>query len=254
MLSELLNPYYPPASERTPLPALYFPVAYATVLLGYFLGPGHLQTLLVASILVPLALQRPRYTTGDVVTDYSLSGTLIMLLLTYLDHGTAKEDAPRFLGNPASPLPGGGVGEEDPETAWQKLKWATRLSTSPRGIGWNWQVKGVPAHPGASQPRSRFVFERAVEVARRSALKALAVYGIGFCAAVRPSAATSPLSDFLLDAAVSWCGAIWSFNTIGVSHAAAGAVTVLLGICEPWEWPPVFDALGKAWSVRQLWR
>ncbi|KAI1779261.1 membrane bound O-acyl transferase family-domain-containing protein [Hypoxylon cercidicola] len=253
MLGQLLNPFYPPPSEREPLPALYSPVTYATVLLGYFLGPGTLQTLVITSILVPLALQRPRYTTGDVVTDYSLSGTVIILLLTYLDHGTASKNGPRFLGDPDNPLPNGGVGERDPKTWRQKLKWAFRLTTTPRGIGWNWQVKGVPAHPGARQSRSRFVFERVVEVARRSALKALAVYGIGFCTTVRSSVSTSPVDEFLLDAFVSWCGAVWSFNTIGVAHAAGGAVTVLLGICEPWEWPPVFGALGEAWSVRQLW-
>ncbi|XXH02666.1 hypothetical protein Hte_009048 [Hypoxylon texense] len=258
MLCELLNPFYPPPGEREPLPALYTPVAYATVLLGYLLGPGTLRTLAVAAVLVPLALQRPRFTAGDVVTDYSLSGTVIVMLLTYLDHGTATDKSgPRFLGNPAaSPLPngGGGVGRRDAKTWWQRLKWAVRLSTTPRGIGWNWQVKNVPAHPGASQSRLRFVSARVVEVAGRSALKALAVYIIGFCLAIKPSVATTTaLNAFLVDAVISWCGAVWSFNTIGVAHAAGGAATVLLGACEPWEWPPVFGALGDAWSVRQLW-
>lgn len=255
MLGQLLNPFYPPLSEREPLPALYWPVLQATMLLGFFLGPGTPQTLAVTSVLLPLALLRPRYTAGDVSTDYSLSSMAVVMLLTYLDLGTATKNGPRFLGNPAKPLPNGGVGERDSKSWWQKLKWAARLTATPRGIGWNWQVKGVPAHPGASQSRLRFVSARVAEVAVRLAVKALAVYGIGFCAAVRPSpSAAGPLNGFLLDAAVSWCGAVWIFNTLGAPHAAGGAATVLLGVCEPWEWPPIFGSLSDAWSVRQLWR
>lgn len=253
MIGRLLDPFYPPAQEREPLPSLYYPISYAVLLLGYFLGPGAVKAFAASSVLLVLALQRPRFTSGDVVTDYTLSGTLFILLLAYLDHGTAIEDGPRYVGRLRKLLPNGGTGERDPKTWWQKLKWSVRLSSTPRGIGWNWQVKGVPEHPGANHSQFRFVGERIIEVVWRSVLKALAVYCIGFCKTIQPSA-TSPQVNFLLDAAVSWCGAVWSFNTIGVAHAAGGVITVLLGICEPWEWPPVFGALGEAWSVRQLWR
>ncbi|KAI2466734.1 hypothetical protein F4781DRAFT_336972 [Annulohypoxylon bovei var. microspora] len=243
---------YPPLAERASLPPLHMPAAYAAVLLGYFVGPGPAQTFCVTHVLLLLAAFRPFYTTGDVVSDYTMSSTFFVMWIAYLDHGLKGEGSPRYVGRPDRPLPGGGVGERDSETWVRKLGWAVRLTTTPRGIGWDWQVKNVPPHPGANQPRLRFVWEQVVEVVWRTALKALAVYTIGFCKAVQPSV-TSSLSGRILDATVAWCGAVWSWNTIGAANAAGAAITALLGICEPWEWPPVFGALGDAWSVRQVW-
>ncbi|KAI1408538.1 membrane bound O-acyl transferase family-domain-containing protein [Hypoxylon sp. FL1857] len=243
---------YPRLDERDPLPPQQLPAAFATVVLGYFLGPGVIQTWGVAYILLLLGVFRPYFTTGDVLTDYTQSGTFFVFLVSYLDQGTKTKNGPRYVGRPDRPLPNGGISERDSKTWAEKLKWSLRLATTPRGIGWNWQVKNVPPHPGANQLRLEFVWKRIVEFVWRTALKAFAVYIIGLCQAVQPPV-TSPVISWLLDAVVGWCGAVWSWHTIGAAHAAGGAITVLLGICEPWEWPPVLGALGDAWSVRQAW-
>ncbi|KAI0172543.1 membrane bound O-acyl transferase family-domain-containing protein [Hypoxylon sp. FL1284] len=274
MLSELLDRVYPPLEGRQPLPALYMPAAYAAMLLGYSRGPGAPQTLAVTAALAALALARPRYAAGDVMGDYSLSGAMFLMLLTYWDLGTAAgADGPRFVGDVdddsgKNQTAGKGKGKKprgrgarDNETAWQRLCWALRLASTTRGIGWNWRVKGVPAHyRGARrQSRGRFAAARALDAAWFAAAKALAVYVVGFCQAVKPAVVIaagygSPaVREFLVDAVVSWCGAVWSFCTIGLAHTAAAALTVLLGLCDPWEWPPIFDSLGTAWSVRQVW-
>ncbi|KAL7621153.1 hypothetical protein AAE478_008470 [Parahypoxylon ruwenzoriense] len=253
MLGELLAPYYPPIQEREPLSPAFFPAALAAVVFGFFVGPGIIQTYVVSCVLVLLTFQRPRYTIGDITTDYTTSGLLIILLVIFLDHGTAAGDGPRYLGRPGRPLPTGGcIGERDSKTRAEKLRWSLRLLCSPRGIGWNWQVKGVPEHPNADQACFRFAGERVMELVWRSALKALAIYCIDFCKTIQASVANI-LVKHILDAVVSWCGVVWSFNTIGIAHAAGAAITVILGICEPWEWPPVFGSLDEAWSVRQAW-
>ncbi|KAI1140803.1 membrane bound O-acyl transferase family-domain-containing protein [Hypoxylon sp. FL0543] len=251
MITHILS-QYPRLDEREPLPPQQLPAALAVVVLGYFLGPGIVQTWGVAYVLLLLGAFRPFFTTGDVVTDYTQSGLFFVLLLSYLDHGTKTQSGPRYVGNPDTPLPNGGIGQRDSKTWMEKLKWSLRLATTPRGIGWNWQVKNVPSRPNANRPRLEFVRDRVAELAWRTALKALAVYIAGFCQAVRWSS-TSPVASWLLDGVVGWCGAVWSWHTIGVAHAAGAAITVLLGICEPWEWPPVFGRLADAWSVRQAW-
>lgn len=253
MLAELLNSYniYPPLSARSPLPALYLPLGYSVLILGYVLGPGSIRGFAISSALLLLALQRPRFTAGDVVQDYCLSGVSIVFLLNYLDHGTAG-GGPRYFGRADHPLPRP-VGREDNRTWAQKLKWSLSLTATVRGIGWGWQVKGVPAHPNAEQSRFRFVVGKAVEVVWRTALKGAAVYVLGFCRVVAQASGTAPLTGWLLDSVACWCVVVWSFNTIGAANAAGAAVTVLLGVCEPWAWPPVFGDLGTAWSVRQAW-
>ncbi|KAI0838313.1 membrane bound O-acyl transferase family-domain-containing protein [Hypoxylon sp. FL0890] len=243
---------YPRLDERDPLPPQQLPIALIVVVLGYFVGPGILQMWGVSYILLLLGAFRPYFTTGDVVTDYTQSSLFFVLLLSYLDHGIKTKNSPRYVGRSDKPLPNGGIGERGSKTWMEKLKWSLRLATTPRGIGWNWQVKNVPSHPGANQPRLEFVRDRVVELAWRMALKALVVYIVGFCQAVQPSV-TSPVTNWLFDAVVGWCGAAWSWHIIGIAHAAGGAITVLLGICEPWEWPPVVGRLGDAWSVRQAW-
>ncbi|KAI1106046.1 hypothetical protein F4804DRAFT_340803 [Jackrogersella minutella] len=253
MLERIMDIFslYPPLDEREPLPPQYNAVAYATLVLGYFLGPGAIQTFFVTSVLLSLGLYRPFFTSGDVVTEYTLCALFFSLWSGFMDHGTKAEGGPRFIGRPGRPLPKGGRGLRDSETWVQKLKWSVRLATTTRGIGWDWQVKNVPPHPG-DKTRLQFVWEHVVQAAWRTALKALAVYIIGFCMVIRPSV-TSSLAKWLLDPLVGWCGAVWSWNTIGSTYAAGAAITVLLGICEQWEWPPVFGSLGDAWSVRQVW-
>ncbi|KAI1206761.1 uncharacterized protein F4807DRAFT_438204 [Annulohypoxylon truncatum] len=250
-ITDLFSSGYPPLTSRSPLPPHQLPAAYAAVVLGYFLGPGALQTLGVTCVLLYFGLLRPFFTTGDVVTDYTMSSSFFVLWISYLDHrGSKSAGGPRYTGNPDKPLPPNGG---DAMTRAQKLRWAVRLASTPRGIGWDWRVKNVPPHPGADLAPLSFVWTQVVEVAWRTALKAAAVYVIGFCKVVQLSTTTSAMGGWLLDATVAWCGAVWSWNTIGSSNAAGAAITVLLGICESWEWPPVLGALGDAWSVRQVW-
>ncbi|KAI1776780.1 hypothetical protein F4818DRAFT_457464 [Hypoxylon cercidicola] len=252
MLEHFLNTFYPPIEDRAPLPILYIPGTIAVLVLGYAIGPGPIRTTAVGSLLLLLALQRPYYTAGGVTLDYSLSGGFVFLLLEFLDLSISD---PRWIGKQQQQQPGGpkagGSAWRDLETWPQRLRWGARLATTTRGVGWDWQVKSVPAHREPDAPRLRFAAGRALDLARHVALKSLAVYGIGFCRTVGPAAA--PWAGRLLGAAENWCGAAWSWNTIGIAHAGGAVATVLLGISEPWQYPPMLGSLRTAWSVRQVW-
>ncbi|XXG98625.1 hypothetical protein Hte_004950 [Hypoxylon texense] len=271
MLERFLNPFYPPVEERAPLPAAYTPAALAVLALGYAVGPGRVRTAAAGYLLLVLALRRPRFTAGGAAPDYGLSGGFVIFLLAFADMSVSD---PRWIGKPKTktkPGPeansssdnGSGSGSSDNGLAWrdletwpQRLRWAVRLATTTRGIGWDWQVKGVPPHPEADAPRPRFVAGRLLGLARHVALKSLAVYGIGFCQTVGPAAAASasaPWAGRLLGVVENWCGAAWGWNTIGIAHAGSAAVFVALGISEPWMWPPMLGSLTAAWSVRQVW-
>ncbi|KAI5867629.1 membrane bound O-acyl transferase family-domain-containing protein [Durotheca rogersii] len=283
MLSELLAPYYPAVEDRAPLPALYLPGAFAAVGLGYYLHhrgatsrtarrDAGVRALVVGCLLARLTLQRPRYAVGagaSPTADYTSVGHTITQLVAFLDFTTAPGGPPRFVGRRrlggagdregaaeggrGDAREGGGEGGRrgagDRAAPAASLVWALRLLASPRGVGWDWEVKGVPAHAHAGLSRRRFAARRAAEALLRLALNALAVCCIGLCDA----AAGAPLPAPLLDAARTWCGIAWSFHLIGATHAAAAAASVLLGASEPWEWPPVFGPLGEAWCVRRAW-
>ncbi|KAI0010928.1 hypothetical protein F4779DRAFT_260529 [Xylariaceae sp. FL0662B] len=254
MLENLINPFYPPIEERAPLPAFYLPAAFALLVLGYAIGPGLIRNTAISSLLLLLTLQRPYYTAGSVASDYSFSGVCIIYFLASLDLGNSN---PRWIGRTDKPAPkdgSSGVAWRDAKTWPQRLGWAFNLATTNRGIGWDWQVKGVPAHPEPDATRLRFVGKRVLDFARHVALKSLAVYGIGFCQTVQPAVVqTSPWTAHLLGVIENWCGAVWGWNTIGLAYAAGAAITVLLGIYEPWQWPPMLNSVTMAWSVRRIW-
>ncbi|KAI1763611.1 hypothetical protein GGR53DRAFT_467136 [Hypoxylon sp. FL1150] len=86
MLEHFLDTFYPLLEERAPLPALYLPATLATLILGYTIGPGQIQTPAVTALLLLLALQRPRYTAGSVTLDYSLSGFAVFFILSFLEY------------------------------------------------------------------------------------------------------------------------------------------------------------------------
>ncbi|OTA99124.1 hypothetical protein M426DRAFT_325421 [Hypoxylon sp. CI-4A] len=254
LLSQFRNlfPDYPALEAREPLPPHQYPTAFIALVLGYALGPGPVQTSCITWLLLHLGLSRPCFTLGDTTLDYTTSSLFFVFWLWYVDHGVGRGGGPRYVGRLGRSLPERGVGRKDLKTWTEKLRWAVRLASSMRGVGWDWQVKNVPAHSDADIPRFRFVRDRVLEVLRRSVVKVLAVYTIGFCKTVQLSA-SSTLTILLLDAIVSWCGVLWSWHTIGVSYAAGAAMTVFLGLCEPWEWPPIFGSLRDTWSVRQVW-
>ncbi|KAK7745743.1 hypothetical protein SLS62_009624 [Diatrype stigma] len=277
MLGRLLDPLYPSVEQRAPLPPLYTPGALAVLVLGHALGPGPLRTSASRLALLLLLLARPCFTTGNVSTDYSRTTITVAWMLLLLDLGGGATAARlRYVGKPSSSSKpatrdgdgsssvGVGVGYGDLTTWPQRLRWGARLASTTRGIGWDWQVKGVPAHPAMDQARWAFVGTSLVDLAWHSVLKALAVYGIGFCRTLQqqqqqqqqPSiAVASPLGSraLLLDAVIAWCGAAWGWHTVGLANALGAVVAVGLGLSEPWECPPMLDSLWNGWSVRHMW-
>lgn len=257
-MERFLNPFYPPLEERPPLPALYVPASMAVLILGFAIGPGRIRTAATTSLLLLLAFVRPGYADIGVTRDYGLSGLIVIFILSFVDLSFSD---PRWVGKPkvvrgsSSSSNDAGVAWRDLQTWPARLLWGFRLATTTRGIGWDWQVKGVPLHTEADVPRFRFAAWRALDLARHIAFKCLAIYGIGFCLTVGPAVAqTSPWTSYLVKVAENWCGAVWGWNTIGIAASGSAAICALLGIFEPWTWPPMLGSLSDAWSVRQAWR
>jgi hypothetical protein len=256
---QLFESLYGPASDRQPLPALYVPLGVALSLGSIYLGHSTLHTFFTCSALLALALYRPTFTTGNASQDYTTSAVCVSWILSCLDFvvlspRSAEEGEPRYLGRLRDGKDvAGGLRRRDATSWGRRLGWAVRLQFTARGIGWNWQVKGVPDHPSGKLSRSQFVALQAAKAVQHEALKLLALYILEFCLTIRGTAG-SPLSPPVLDLVVGWCGAVWGWQTITAVYSAAAAVSVLLGICEPWEWPPVVGPLSTAWSVRQMWR
>ncbi|KAF3065262.1 hypothetical protein GL218_02728 [Daldinia childiae] len=254
MLKHFIDPFYPPIEERSPLPILYTPGAFVVLVFGYAIGPSPIRTTTISLLLILFALQRPCYTIGNAAQDYGLSGWFIVFLLLFLDFSSTN---PRWVGQideSSSRKDKKGIARYDPETWPQRLSWALRLATTLRGIGWDWQVKSVPGHLESNASRLQFVGKRVLDLAQHALVKLIVLYSIGFCEAIHQKApSSSPWNSWLLRAVENWCGAIWSWNAVGIGYAVISIIAVLLGISEPWEWPPILNSVAMATSVRNTW-
>lgn len=62
-----------------------------------------------------------------------------------------------------------------------------------------------------------------------------------------------PRSNFLIDAAIGWSGALWIYCRLLSFYSCASAISVSLGVYERWHLPPLMGAVSDASSVRQFW-
>ena len=145
-----------------------------------------------------------------------------------------------------------GKGEEDHATILSKIIWALRLMTSPRGIGWNWQVRDVSSNPDSHARRWVAV--------RRYALRAVAAYaqklGVLYVLGVAKyllAEGEGVTGNRLVSVLVGLCVWSWEYFELNSMYSVAAAMSIAAGACEPWEWPPIFGPISEAWSVRQFW-
>jgi hypothetical protein len=137
----------------------------------------------------------------------------------------------------------------------QKLISALRLMITPnRGIGWFWRVKGIQVEPYSSLPKSAYIKTHLLLFALRYLLSVFALGVMGFCTTLLKEWDTRPFwVPAALDVVLGWCGAIWAWNGINYVYSFFAAVSVAMGLCGQWEWPPLTGSLADAWSVRQMW-
>lgn len=264
-LSKLVASFYPALSERSPIPILYFPICFSFAISPFLVTTDkvRLSIFLTGPPLLLLCLSLPFYTFGDPSSDYYNSGPVLALLLWYIDFILCTpwrgDDAPAFHGRPGS--------DRSQRQSWiilrtisQRLRWASRLMIpAHRGIGWNWQVKGVPDDPYVKLKLSKWEFvARHLSWAVFYYLQSVAMlFILGWSSALRlrySHVSSNAMSHTLLSTIVGWSGAIWVWDRLNCAYSAAAALSVSLGIFEIWEWPPLMGRLSAAWSVRQMWR
>jgi hypothetical protein len=138
----MMFPSFVPDKAR-PLAARHYliPSIYAVCLAGTILPPSLLNTLSVSSITLYLSAQIPKATSGRVAHDYMLPIQALIFVTHWVDFCVIH--SPNEFSRDKDK-------DKVPKTWWEKLSWALGLTTTYRGIGWNWKVKNVPEAAPAS--------------------------------------------------------------------------------------------------------
>jgi hypothetical protein len=258
-MEAVIASFYPPLPERQPLPTLYVPTCFLLSLGPFVIANKHLAISLTFPPLLALCLRAPYYTFGDPSSDYYNSGPFLAILLWYLDFVllTPREGdhAPGFIGEPGA--------QKNKMKRWtdlssmsQKLRWAFRLMLpAHRGIGWNWQVKGVPEDHSSKLSKWTYVRVHVWWAVFYYVQSVVMLIVLGCASALQEKV---PFDDYwkviAVDAIVGWSGAVWVWDRLNCAYSTAATLAVALNLTETWEWPPLMGPLKDTWSVRQMWR
>lgn len=260
---------YPNLNERRFMPAYYAPLCFGLTLVPFLWQDNRLATTWSFPILLCLCLYHPSFTSGDPSADYFNSSLFMAMPLWYIDFVLLTprdgEDAPAFIGKIQAKINGENEADvshnrgqqwNDLRTLHERLMWSIRLMLpAHRGIGWNWQVKGVPTDPYTSLSKWQFIFKQACWSLLFYAESVIAMAVLGLAYDLDNLGEDNPtVKRTVATAVLGWSGAVWVWTRLNCAYCLAAAVTVAIGITESWGWPPLMGPLEAAWSVRQMWR
>ncbi|KAF2095138.1 hypothetical protein NA57DRAFT_79623 [Rhizodiscina lignyota] len=232
---DFMSSLYPPLSERRPFPAPYAATTFFLTLVPFLSSDRRLASLVILPVLLLLCAWAPFYTFGSPSDNYYSSGPFLAMPLWYFDFviftPVTGPDAPVFVGSGSA---GAGSGNARPQS-WtdvkstlQRLRWAFRLMIpSHRGIGWNWQVKGVPPDPNARLPKWTYVRTHLQRVVLTYLRSVAMLVILGFGSTIQGEWHTSQAwVPAILNAVIGWSGAIWVWDRLNCFYSLAAAFVV----------------------------
>ncbi|KAL2041434.1 hypothetical protein N7G274_005816 [Stereocaulon virgatum] len=135
-----------------------------------------------------------------------------------------------------------------------KLKWSAALYCNPRGIGWNYEVNGIPKYE-APGTKTAFMIEQAKRLAVHAIiLDAIHIWNSRSYYTPGVDMLTIDVRNTTLPIAaseiISWIGQVVSTSYL---YTQVAMVSVLLGGGQPKDWPPLYGSLRDAYTLRRYW-
>lgn len=167
-MMDAVMPQYPPLAERRPFSTTYLGCTFLLAIVPFFFRQRRRVAICVFFVLLFRCLSAPHYTFGNPSDDYYNSSFIIAMVLWFLEFGILPPEtgpsAPAYIGKPGSSH-AGKITLNETESQWERLYWiASLVVPSHRGIGWNWQVKGVPDDPMKDATKQEFLRGHAMKV------------------------------------------------------------------------------------------
>nr|A0A6S6QLX9.1 RecName: Full=Acetyltransferase ple2; AltName: Full=Pleuromutilin biosynthesis cluster protein 2; Flags: Precursor [Rhodocybe pseudopiperita]BCI98770.1 putative acetyltransferase [Rhodocybe pseudopiperita] len=193
-------------------------------------------------IIVALNTYLTMTTTGDSTLDYDIANNLFVITLTATDY-ILLTDVQRELQFRNQK----GV---EQASLLERIKWATWLVQSRRGVGWNWEPKIFVHRFSPKTSRLSFLLQQLVTGARHYLICDLvSLYSRSPVAFAEPLA-SRPLIWRCADIA-AWL--LFTTNQVSILLTALSLMQVLSGYSEPQDWVPVFGRWRDAYTVRRFW-
>ncbi|KAF8999436.1 membrane bound O-acyl transferase family-domain-containing protein [Cyathus striatus] len=133
-------------------------------------------------------------------------------------------------------------------------KWALRLLSTPRAIGWEHEPRHVfPPHPPKSQSKWSFILSQSLTTIYYFIILDVVHTTIVLSPAFRRDGVSLTSGGYLLRVLNTALHAahIWSYMSFG--YTAASVLAVALNVTEPSDWPAIYGKWSDAYTVRRFW-
>ncbi|KAJ5047056.1 uncharacterized protein L3040_002900 [Drepanopeziza brunnea f. sp. 'multigermtubi'] len=234
--------------DRHPPPGWIHGLLTAACILSIALPPGFLRVS-SGAIISGIYLYMLGWTAEQSRDAYLLGVSTSILVLRWIDLVVLHRPERDFWKKAGSAT--GRADGRAPNDALGRLKWFFFLWNNQRGVGWNIEPDCLPPPVGEDCPRSSFI--------KYNLISGLAAYlGLDAVQLMLRDAYALEITPFFempmtKQVFISWAAAFKLYCTISLLYSL-GAVTVLVHIFDPVDWPPMFGSFHQdAWSIRRMW-
>lgn len=247
------------------MPGFFIPSFYL-VLVGSILIRSHALRRVVVTVIVLAYLWGFLHMTGGIDSDCQNMTMLVASTLMWIDFGVTKNFEKDLFRTWEQNVP------VSHRSFSKKLAWSYDLWTTWRGPGWNWESKRSPRLPEHLLDRRYLLENRAIggypgtNGCRNFLIDNMKRGAYCWCTSQillcllemtpftriieRQHIQNSPLH---IQVAVIWIATLYTQYNMSFMYRLVTSLLVLLGICAPFQCPPLFGSFSQMYTVSNLW-
>ncbi|KAK0128104.1 hypothetical protein ONS95_000089 [Cadophora gregata] len=251
-----------PSPDRVVSPRPWFLPLTLSACIGSTMLPRKTRVALAVPALSLLASQIRVFSTGDNVKDFSRASFIFGFVLKFIDFGILKRDGEvyKVKNRNASIKKIGSTQElqyvaaiDGKKSIWTKFKDSAELWLfTLRGIGWNWEVGGIPGR----QPQSTiyFLFRTLLRIFGSYLAWDICKHAMGQFSYIQSTNRGSFFDEPIINQVIlTWLHQLEAFCFINLPYQIGALLTVATRFQTPEDWPPLFGDISDGYLVSRAW-
>ncbi|KAH7403094.1 hypothetical protein BKA64DRAFT_641113 [Cadophora sp. MPI-SDFR-AT-0126] len=251
-----------PSPDRIVSPRPWFlPLTLLAFIVSTML-PRKARIAFAVPYLVFLIGQVRAVSTGDNVKDFSRASFIFGFVLKFIDFGILTRDGEVYKiknREPSTQRAASASGSKDQApveakvSLWAKFKDSAELWLfTLRGIGWNWEVGGIPVRE--PQTTSYFLFRTTLQIFGSYLAWDICKHAMGLFSYIQSNHRGSFFDEPLISQVLlTWLHQLEAFCFINLPYQIGAFLTVATGFETPEDWPPLFGTPSDGYLVSRAW-
>lgn len=248
-----LGPLRTPMDEtRFPIPKWYVPAFFAVIVTSLALPAGPNRIYYTMPVVFGLVSMLYYHTDGAFKKDYDLGNLILGWFLVYVSLILTSPEREFWPKDGQKLTVDERFTETNEKTFLQKLKWSFGVWTNPRGVGWSHQSPNLYKGVEPGYPVWKFAARKLVHAAVLFVtIDALHLW-------YKNLEATNPTwtvwdEPFAIRALIGMSNQFRIYCEMASMHSLMAALTTVLGMYKPSDWPPMVGHISDAYNLKRWW-